>query len=326
MTTALTTIQHRPSQYSLNELQTIGSAFSASRMFPDISQQGQALVKILAGHEMGIAPFASMSGIHIIKGKATIGANIMAALIKGSGKYDYRIVTLSNTECEVEFFQGKESIGKSKFDMADAKAAEVLGNGTWKKFPKNMLFARAISNGMRWYCPDVTNGQTVYTPEEMGAEVDEEGNLTKAPVEVTPEPAPAKERKAIPLMAEKAAADKQALIDTENPNVKQIRNLRQNLITEAIELGMKFSDDKAAVKWFNGLAKNAADALNLNARNISEFTLDQLTAFDTKIVDLSTISVNEYNAEQQDKAAEQPAKDLWTGDAEPEVKQGEVVS
>jgi hypothetical protein len=40
-----------------------------------------------------------------------------------------------------------------------------------------MLFARAMSNGVRWYCPDVTNGNAVYTPEELGAEVDEDGNV-----------------------------------------------------------------------------------------------------------------------------------------------------
>lgn len=31
-----------------------------------------------------------------------------------------------------------------------------------------MLFARAISNGVAWYCPDVVSGR-VYTPEELDA-------------------------------------------------------------------------------------------------------------------------------------------------------------
>jgi len=30
-----------------------------------------------------------------------------------------------------------------------------------------MLFARAISNGVRWYCPDVFSGAAVYTPDEF---------------------------------------------------------------------------------------------------------------------------------------------------------------
>jgi hypothetical protein len=38
-----------------------------------------------------------------------------------------------------------------------------------------MLFARAMSNGVRWFCPDVFSGNTVYTPDELGAETDDNG-------------------------------------------------------------------------------------------------------------------------------------------------------
>jgi len=43
-----------------------------------------------------------------------------------------------------------------------------------------MLFARALSNGIRWFTPDIYNGATVYTPDEMGALTDEEGNVVEA--------------------------------------------------------------------------------------------------------------------------------------------------
>ena len=35
-----------------------------------------------------------------------------------------------------------------------------------------MMFARALSQGVRWYCPDVTAGTPAYSPEELGGEVD----------------------------------------------------------------------------------------------------------------------------------------------------------
>ena len=49
------------------------------------------------------------------------------------------------------------------------------------KWPKNMLFARALSNGAKWYCPDVfTTG--IYTPDEFGVEIDgETGEVLEAP-------------------------------------------------------------------------------------------------------------------------------------------------
>lgn len=145
------------------EIMSIGKAFAESGMFPDIKSAAQAIVKIQAGSEIGIPPFASMSGIHIIQGKPTIGAGVMAAMVKGSNKYDYRVIESSEAVCSIDFFQGKEKIGNSTFTIADAKKA---GTKNLDKFPKNMLFARAMSNGVKWYTPDVFAGP-VYVPEEM---------------------------------------------------------------------------------------------------------------------------------------------------------------
>jgi hypothetical protein len=44
-----------------------------------------------------------------------------------------------------------------------------------------MNFARALSQGVRWYCPDVTAGSPAYVPEELGAEVEESGEPIPAP-------------------------------------------------------------------------------------------------------------------------------------------------
>jgi len=148
---------------SLTEIMSIGKAFAESGMFPDIKTAAQAVVKIQAGAEMGIPPFAAMSGIHIIQGKPTVGAGLMAANVKGSGKYDYRVDQSTEKICSINFYQGKELIGNSTFTIEDAKKA---GTKNIDKFPKNMLFARAISNGVKWFTPDVFAGP-VYVPEEM---------------------------------------------------------------------------------------------------------------------------------------------------------------
>lgn len=157
---------------SLTEIMSIGKAFAESGMFPDIKTAAQAVVKIQAGAEMGIPPFAAMSGIHIIVGKPTVGAGLMAANVKGSGKYDYRVIEQTEKVCSIDFFQRAidkdaktvfENIGNSTFTIDDAKKA---GTKNIDKFPKNMLFARAISNGVKWFCPDIFNGP-VYVPEEM---------------------------------------------------------------------------------------------------------------------------------------------------------------
>jgi hypothetical protein len=148
---------------SITESMSIAKMFAESGMFSDVKSAAQALVKIQAGAEMGIPPFASMSGVHIIQGKPTVGAGLMASRVKASGKYDYRVIEQTDKLCSIDFYQGKEKIGNSTFTLDDAKKA---GTKNLDKFPKNMLFARAISNGVKWYCPDVFAGP-VYVPEEM---------------------------------------------------------------------------------------------------------------------------------------------------------------
>lgn len=142
---------------------SVAKTFYESGMFPDIKSSSQAMVKIMAGQEFGIPPFAAMSGIHIIAGKPTIGAGLMAQRIKASGKYDYNVIELSETVCNIEFHKGKAILGNSIFTIEDAKKA---GTKNLDKFPKNMLFARAISNGVRWFTPDIYS-TVVYVPEEM---------------------------------------------------------------------------------------------------------------------------------------------------------------
>lgn len=150
-------------QIPITEIMTIGKAFVESGMFPDIKTAAQAVVKIQAGQEIGIAPFAAMTGIHIIQGRPTIGAGLIASKIKSSGKYDYRVLKHDEKSCSIDIFQGKELIGNSNFTLEDAKKA---GTKNMDKHPKNMLFARCISNAVKWFCPDVFSGP-VYTPEEM---------------------------------------------------------------------------------------------------------------------------------------------------------------
>jgi hypothetical protein len=169
---------------TMDDAERAARAMSASGFFTDSKTAAQAVVKILAGSELGFGPFASMTGVAIIQGKPAVGANLMAAALKRTGKYNYRVTKNTDTECEITFFENGQEIGRSLFTMADAEKAGLKGKDNWKKYPRNMLFARALSNGIRWYTPDIYNGATVYTPDEMGAVTDEEGNV----IEVKPEP------------------------------------------------------------------------------------------------------------------------------------------
>ena len=161
----------------------VGQTLAASGYFQDAREAAQAAVKVMAGEELGLGPIAAMTGIHIVKGKVTLSANLIAGLIKRSGRYDFRVRRLDGEGCEVVFFEGGQEIGVSSFDRKDAEAAGLWGQaGPWRQHPRNMFYARAMSNGAKWYCPDVLAGP-IYTPDELGLEVDgETGEVIEASV------------------------------------------------------------------------------------------------------------------------------------------------
>jgi hypothetical protein len=190
METSLVTRADMAATMDVKQLEGLGQMLALSGYFEksgDMKQQvAQMCTKILAGREMGMGPFAAVQGIYLIKGKLSFAANLIASAIKASGRYDYKVKRVDATGCEIDFFEkrdGKwELSGTSTFNLQDAERA---GTQNMKAYPRNMMFARCMSNGQKWYCPDVFNGNTVYVPEELGAEVDGDGNVVSV-IEVKP--------------------------------------------------------------------------------------------------------------------------------------------
>ncbi|MEJ2905043.1 hypothetical protein WAE58_21540 [Pedobacter panaciterrae] len=279
MKTELTTIQAMPFQ----DIMIMAKTFAESGMFTDAKAMGQAFVKIQAGQEIGIPPFAAMSGIHIIQGKPTIGAGLIASTVKGSGKYDYKVLEMSEKVCRIEFYQGKDKIGLSEFTIEDAKKALTKNID---KFPKNMLFARAISNGVKWYCPDVFAGP-VYTPEEM------EGITMDIPHTVVDEP----EVKLLPNMPDKAfgqlitrlKAGESGLVE----KAKESFCLTQEQLDtiESINIELPVMIDEAFIALIADLAlssKTGATSILKSARLVNSFTETQEAEINKTIAGLTT--------------------------------------
>lgn len=172
---------------SVNDLNVLTGIFVKSGYFTDAKDAPRAAVKILWGRDLGLPPTAAMSGINIIQGKPAIGATLMGAIIQRSGQFYYETLTLTDTECSIQFYQKIDATWKScgppsTFTDTDAKKAGLAFKQNYRQYPRNMLFARALSNGARWYCPSVFGGP-VYVPEELGATVDSDDQVVTAPVE-----------------------------------------------------------------------------------------------------------------------------------------------
>jgi len=160
----------------LEEVQNLSKVFVESKLFKDVADVAKASVKIIAGASLGLEAFQSMQGIDIIQGKLVINASTQASMVKKSGKYDYRIIEHTNKMCKLEFLEKKdgkfEKIGDSSFSLDDARLAGLAAKDSWLKYPKNMLFARAFSNGVKWYCPDVFGGAVYNESDNFQQEPD----------------------------------------------------------------------------------------------------------------------------------------------------------
>jgi hypothetical protein len=158
-------------------LQRAAMALKASGYFKDVQSEAQAVVKVMAGSELGLPPFASMAGIHVIQGKPVLGANVIATLVKNDPRYNYHIKQADDKTCMLTWYEDGVEVGEAGFTIQEAQNAGLTGKDNWKKYTSDMLFARAISRGARRFAPGIFGGSPVYTPDEMGVDTDEEGYI-----------------------------------------------------------------------------------------------------------------------------------------------------
>ena len=123
---------------NFGEIQQAAGALYKSGYFQDAKSEAQALVKVMAGTELGLTPFVSMSGIHIIQNKPVLGANIMATLVKNDPRYDYKIKQCDNAACVLIWFEDGVKVGEAGFTIQEAQAAGLTTKDNWKKYTSDM--------------------------------------------------------------------------------------------------------------------------------------------------------------------------------------------
>lgn len=270
-------VARRPDRTPLSQRDPVQLAehFVASGYFKDVNDLSKAVVKVVAGEELGLGPMASMQGIHIIEGKPSLSANLLGVQVKRSATYNYRPKRVSAEGAEIAFFENGEEIGVSTFTLEQARRAGLVRKGSgWEKYPEAMLFARALSQGVRWYCPDVTAGSTAYTPEELGADVDEAGE---------------------PVGVETTAEVSQSAAEGPQLDPARIAHL-----AEGVEI-VKPELETMGNGWLDGLN------LVLGALDIDGF--DPAADFDSQLAKLSPEQADSLDAEIQ-KLAGEPAEEV----------------
>lgn len=150
-------------ELTLTEMQAYAKSIVASG-FCGFTKPEEVVTLALIAQDEGRSIGSVARDYHIIKGKPTLKADAMLARFQSAGgKID--IKDISDTHCAIEFFHPSAGKALIEWTIDMAKKAGLTGNPTWQKFPRAMLRARVISEGIRTTFPAVICG--TYTPEEI---------------------------------------------------------------------------------------------------------------------------------------------------------------
>lgn len=134
-------------------------------------QPANVLMAMEYGEALGLSPIAAIQGIHVIDGKPTASAQLIGALVRKAGHRLRVTVAGDGLSAKATIIRKDDAdfTFESVWTLDRAQAAGLLGKGTWKQYPTNLLKARAITEVARDACPEVLSG-VAYTAEELGDE------------------------------------------------------------------------------------------------------------------------------------------------------------
>jgi hypothetical protein len=149
-------------QHDVSEIERMARAFAASKLFGMASPE-QAIALCLIAQAEGRHPASAAQDYHIIQNKPSKKSDAMLRdfLASGGKVSDWH---LTDERVSATFSHPAGGTVTIDWDMARAKKAGIT-NPMWNKYPRQMLRARVVSEGVRTVFPMATSG--MYVPEEV---------------------------------------------------------------------------------------------------------------------------------------------------------------
>jgi hypothetical protein len=166
----------------------LADAFCKSGLF-GVRTRDQAIALMAICEAEGLHPAKAVQEYHIIQGRPALKADAMLARFQSAGgKVAWSSMTDTRVAGVFSHAQGGSIEIEWTIDMA--KRAGLTKNPTWNQYPRAMLRARCISEGIRSVFPGVVVG--TYTPEEVAdmEPIHRTARDMGAVEEVTPPPPP----------------------------------------------------------------------------------------------------------------------------------------
>ena len=145
------------------DMERMAAVIAQSGLF-GVQHPTQALALMLIAQAEGLHPATAARDYHVIQGRPALKTDAMLARFQAAGGrvqwHEYSDVVVAAT-----FSHPAGGAVRIDWDMARAKAAGLAGKDVWRQYPRAMLRARVISEGIRTVYPGVLSG--MYTPEEI---------------------------------------------------------------------------------------------------------------------------------------------------------------
>ena len=146
-----------------NEIESMAIAVSKSGLF-GMKTPDQAIALMLLCQAEGLHPAIAARDYHIIQGRPALKADAMLARFQqAGGKVEWRVYT--DAEVSGVFSHPAGGSLEVTWTLAQAKSIGIATKDNWKNYPRAMLRARCLSEGIRAVYPGCVVG--VYTPEEV---------------------------------------------------------------------------------------------------------------------------------------------------------------
>lgn len=156
MTTSITPI-------TVTEIERMATAVAKSGLF-GVRTPDQAMSLMLIAQAEGLHPAIAARDYHIIQGRPSLKSDALLARFQANGgKIEWTEYTDQAVCAKVSHPQGGTVEIRWSYQMAER--AGLTKNPTWRQYPRQMLRARVISEGVRAVFPGVAVG--VYTSEEV---------------------------------------------------------------------------------------------------------------------------------------------------------------
>jgi hypothetical protein len=146
-----------------NDMQQMAEVAAGSKMFGFKNTQEAMAIMLLCQAE-NLHPAVAMRDFHVIQGRPALKADAMLARFQqAGGKVEWKEYTDEKVTGVFSHPQGGTL--ELSWTLAKAKAIGIASKDNWKNYPRAMLRARVISEGIRSVYPGCVVG--VYTPEEV---------------------------------------------------------------------------------------------------------------------------------------------------------------